>query len=41
MVIGEGQLADALARKLALEPGHHLALVASVVPGGPEDTADD
>ena len=41
VVIGEGQLADALARKLALEPGHHLALVASVVPGGPEDTADD
>jgi exopolysaccharide biosynthesis polyprenyl glycosylphosphotransferase len=40
VVIGEGQLADALARKLALEPGHHLALVASVVPGGPEDTAD-
>jgi exopolysaccharide biosynthesis polyprenyl glycosylphosphotransferase len=41
VVIGEGQLADALARKLALEPGHHLALVASVVPGGPEDTAAD
>jgi exopolysaccharide biosynthesis polyprenyl glycosylphosphotransferase len=32
VVIGEGQLADALARKLALEPGHHLALVASTVP---------
>ena len=32
VVIGEGQLADALARKLALEPGHHLALVASMVP---------
>ncbi len=33
VVIGNGPLADALARKLALEPGHHLALVASVVPG--------
>lgn len=33
VVLGEGQLADAIARKLALEPGHHLALVASVVPG--------
>jgi exopolysaccharide biosynthesis polyprenyl glycosylphosphotransferase len=41
VVIGEGQLADAIARKLALEPGHHLALVASVVPGrGDEHTED-
>jgi exopolysaccharide biosynthesis polyprenyl glycosylphosphotransferase len=30
LVIGTGQLADALARKLALESGHHLALIARV-----------
>ncbi len=30
LVIGAGELADSLARKLALEPGHHLALVASL-----------
>jgi exopolysaccharide biosynthesis polyprenyl glycosylphosphotransferase len=39
VVIGQGQLADALARKLTLEPGHHLALVASVVPGEPNEHA--
>ena len=27
LVLGTGELADALARKLALEPGHHLSLV--------------
>ncbi len=27
LVLGTGELADAVARKLALEPGHHLALV--------------
>ncbi|HEV2074984.1 MAG TPA: sugar transferase [Thermoleophilaceae bacterium] len=32
VVVGDGQLADALARKLVLEHGHHLALVASVHP---------
>lgn len=30
LVIGEGHLADSVARKLALEPGHHLELVASM-----------
>src|SRR4051794_22481738 len=30
LVIGEGQLADALARKLALESGHHLTLVSKL-----------
>lgn len=41
LVLGDGQLAEALARKLALEPGHHLALVASVVPGRPDEAAAD
>lgn len=40
VVIGEGQLADALSRKLALEPGHHLTLVASVMPGRLENQAE-
>jgi len=30
LVIGEGALADALSRKLALEPGHHVTVVAAV-----------
>jgi exopolysaccharide biosynthesis polyprenyl glycosylphosphotransferase len=30
LVVGDGPLADSVARKLQLEPGHHLELVASV-----------
>ena len=39
VVVGEGQLANALSRKLALETGHHLTLVDSIVPRVTPDAA--
>ena len=42
LVVGSGQLADIVARKLALEPGHHLAIKESrpAVGGGKGDSAN-
>jgi exopolysaccharide biosynthesis polyprenyl glycosylphosphotransferase len=39
LVLGSGQLADQVTRKLALEPGHHLVLREGSAPDGPEATS--
>jgi exopolysaccharide biosynthesis polyprenyl glycosylphosphotransferase len=37
LVLGSGQLADAVRRKLALEPGHHVVLGEYSAPGGSDE----
>jgi exopolysaccharide biosynthesis polyprenyl glycosylphosphotransferase len=39
VIVGDGQLADALRRKLALEPGHHVDVVASISATTPDGAA--